>query len=59
MIDSKIKYGNGSPKSKFSPERKSVLVSTNKKKDDKINLEKMIRKPSKFFFQDLNTVLYR
>ena len=54
MIDSKVKYNNigKSPKSKNSP----IKIDLPKKgKKDKINLEKMIRKPSKFFFQDLNT----
>ncbi len=58
MIDSKIKYNNNSPKSKASPQKIGSQVKTDKNKD-KINQEKMIRKPSKFFFQDLNTVLFR
>ena len=58
MIDSKVKYNNNSPKSKASP--KKIVSSVKKDKNkDKINLEKMIRKPSKFFFQDLNTMLFR
>jgi hypothetical protein len=51
MIDSKIKYNNNSPKSKASPKVKKIVSSVKKDKNkDKINPEKMIRKPSKFFF---------
>lgn len=61
MIDSKITYKD-SPNAKKDKEKLALSEEkpgrVNKKKDE-ITIEKMVRKPNKFFFMDLNTVLLR
>jgi len=60
MIDSKITFKDSpnARKDKVQQSEEKPNRSLSKKKDE-ITLEKMVRKPNKFYFMDLNTVLLR
>ena len=61
MIDTKITYKDSPNTVKKDNKHLSLEKSRRSisKKKEEITIEKMIRKPSKYFFQDLNTLLLR